>query len=104
MSLPVGKVAIPALAAAAYTPKQTMTKKHSSSKMESIKERLTITTTEHKSVSAKRLHFSSFKCATVHGLCGSERSVSQSGLMVRPSTFTRITANVSKVRRSYVQT
>lgn len=54
MSLPVGKVAIPALAAAAFTPKQTMTKKHSSSQMESVKERLTITTTEHKSVSAKR--------------------------------------------------
>lgn len=34
MSLPVGKVAIPALAAAAFTPKQTMTKKHSSSQME----------------------------------------------------------------------
>lgn len=47
MSLPVGKVAIPALAAAAFTPKQTMTKKHSSSQMESVKERLTITTTEH---------------------------------------------------------
>lgn len=60
MSLPVRKVAIPALATAAYTPKQTMTKKNSSSKMESIKERLTITTTKHMSVSAKRFTDSIF--------------------------------------------